>query len=59
MNAVPLTVALIALPAQMSGAVVLLGTNFDGRVLATTNSNNDTAGNLSWTLNGIADPGDL
>lgn len=59
MNAVPLTVALIALTAQMSGAVVLLGTNFDGRVLATTNSNNDTAGNLSWTLNGIADPGDL
>ncbi|MCB1094232.1 MAG: PEP-CTERM sorting domain-containing protein [Verrucomicrobiae bacterium] len=42
-----------------AGAVVLLGANFDGRTLATTNSTNDTASGLAWTLNGIADPGDL
>lgn len=42
-----------------AGAAVLLGTNFDGRVLSSTTSTNNTAGSLNWTTNGIADPGDL
>lgn len=49
----------ISLSVATSQATVLLGTSFDDRILTTTNSNNDTATNLNWTLNGIADPGGL
>lgn len=45
--------------AMASNAALLLGTNFDGRTLTTTNVANDTATNITWTTNGLQDPGDM
>jgi hypothetical protein len=40
-------------------ANLIASTDFDGRTLITTTSNNDTVTGLVWTVNGVADPGDL
>jgi hypothetical protein len=42
-----------ALSSQATGAVVL-NTDFTGRTVS-----GNTAGNITWTLNGVQDPGDL
>ena len=44
-----------------SGAAVIASTNFDGRVLGTTNVANDTAtgSSLNWVTNGVANPGSM
>jgi hypothetical protein len=45
--------------ASSAHAVTLAGTTFDGRTLTTGLVANDTATNLNWTLNGLADPGNM
>lgn len=40
-------------------AAVIASTDFDGRTLTTALVANDTASNLNWTTNGVADPGNL
>jgi len=49
----------VCLAAPVSHAAIIASTNFDGRTLATTLVANDTAANLNWTTNGIADPGNM
>lgn len=38
---------------------IIASTTFDGRTLTTTLVEDDTATNLNWTTNGVADPGNL
>lgn len=38
---------------------ILLSTDFDGRTRTTTTVANDTASNITWQTNGVADPGDV
>ena len=47
--------------AAWSGAAVIASTNFDGRVLGTTNAANDTAtgSSLNWVTNGVENPGSM
>ena len=40
-------------------AATILSTDFDGRTLTTTNVTDDTATNLNWSINGVADLGDM
>ena len=49
-----LTLCLILGTAQMAHAVVIASTDFNGRTVS-----GSTASNLTWVLNGVADPGDL
>lgn len=50
-----LQVALLAPFVASSGAAVIASTTFDGRSLPSAN----TAGNLNWVVNGVADPGTM
>lgn len=55
---------LAALCAQLlslgaSHAAIIASTDFNGRGLTTTNISNDTATTLNWTLDGVADPGNM
>jgi hypothetical protein len=52
-------VACAFLTSSTTQAAIIAFTNFDGHGLATNNIANDTATNLNWTLNGVADPGSL
>ncbi len=42
-----------------AGAAVIASTNFDGRTLTTATLANDTATGLNWTVDGVADPGNM
>ena len=42
-----------------SQAATIVSTDFNGRTLATTNVADDTATNLNWSTNGVADPADM
>ena len=57
----PLLLVMLALLAMAGSARadVIAATDFDGRTLTTVNIANDTATNLNWTTNGVADPGDM
>ena len=59
MNTPSAALAVLALSLINSEAVSILGTNFDGRTLATGTTNNDTAADLNWTTNGVSNPGSL
>ena len=53
------TTILTTLAAGSASAVTLASTSFDGRVLTTVTTTNDTASSLNWTLNGLEDPGNM
>lgn len=42
-----------------AGTAVIASTNFDGRTLTTATLANDTATGLNWTVDGVADPGNM
>lgn len=48
-----------ALSLGTADAAIIAATNFDGRGLAMVTLANDTATGLNWTLNGVADPGNM
>lgn len=44
---------------SLANGEVIAATNFDGRTLTEVTVANDTASGLNWTVNGIADPGNM
>jgi hypothetical protein len=49
----------IIFTANTAQSAIIAFTNFDNHGLATANVANDTATDLNWVLNGVADPGNL
>lgn len=49
----------LCLLAASAEAVTVASVSFDGRTRVTTTTTNDTASSLIWSLDGVADPGDL
>jgi len=53
-------VAIVCLVSTVpASAGTIASTDFNGRTLTTTTVANDTATNLNWSLNGVADPGNM
>ena len=50
---------LMTLSPFSAGGAIIASTDFNGRTLDTTLVANDTAANLNWTTNGVANPGNL